>query len=763
MKRIIPFLFVVSVNFFVRGLQAEEYPDWKGFPPMYTIQDMIDFNGALYCACKGGLYKYDTLTQEYTLYYKNHGLLSNDVLSIGATSEAIFLGFKEYGLVRFDPETEDYEQILFTEYTASNPPIAVYSIFAYNDSILYIGHSKGVDKINIFTRELRTFTNLGEDIADETPVNEVKIIKGRIWACTDLGLAYADFDNPDLELQENWKNLTFSQSRYTCIERIVDSSEDRIYLGSKWNGIQIYNEEADKIEPSAITQGGVYEITQTSGFGWAGGDRGLYRKYVKSWFRYDSEYNRIKAVLGSSGDNLWVGTENAGLQYYTQEKYQPIPPVSGPRHSKFTNIEISGDNVLWVTTAYRDLDADALVLRYDNGIWTEYGEEEDMYVDHSSVDVVVDDTGLVWIPTWGKGLYVLTDDGTPDKENDTVERVDPDGLIVKPTIKNWYFVCTAVTKDEYGNIWVANHQVEDLADSGPIVIDGYPINRHETYSPLEDGLATAEILNIETDKDGWVWLSTGDDGLIALFVGEDPFDKSDTYVRNLNLDDGLHGMLITAMKYDLDGDVWVGTKGGLNRIKKLSNKQLKIDDMNMLLEGVAAEISCIEVYVYKKKWIGTMGAGLYKIDSNNEAAGRFTIDNSGLFSDTIFSLKYDNDGDILWIGTDTGLNQYFVFGTTEEEKKTAIHVYPNPFEIWGSNSLVTFTNLEPGSSVRIFNFTGELVNVLVAGEMKPNSGASVSWNGLNFKLETVSSGIYFYTGTDTNGRHFKDKMVVIRR
>ena len=42
------------------------------------------------------------------------------------------------------------------------------------------------------------------------------------------------------------------------------------------------------------------------------------------------------------------------------------------------------------------------------------------------------------------------------------------------------------------------------------------------------------------------------------------------------------------------------------------------------------------------------------------------------FSDTIFSLKYDKAKDILWIGTDTGLNQYFVSGSTVVEKDTEI-------------------------------------------------------------------------------------------
>jgi hypothetical protein len=165
----------------------------------------------------------------------------------------------------------------------------------------------------------------------------------------------------------------------------------------------------------------------------------------------------------------------------------------------------------------------------------------------------------------------------------------------------------------------------------------------------------------------------------------------------------------------------------------------------------------------KNKWIGTSLGGLYKLDAKNEFTGRYTTQNSGLFSDTILSLKYDNVNNILWVGTDTGLNEFFVYGSTPEKKNTEIHIYPNPFEIWGTNSLATFTNLKQLSHIKIYTFTGELVNELVADKIGNSGGASAFWNGRNFRDEAVGSGLYFYTGTNADGRQFRDKMVVIRR
>ncbi len=152
MKRLL--ILVIFFKIFT-GVQAvsEEYPNWRGFPPMYTINDIIEYKGCVYCTTIGGIFRYEPLTQEYSLYYKNQGLVSNDVICIAATSDEIFLGFKEDGLWRFDPDNEEFRQILFPEYhakTSTNPNgIAVNDIFVKNDSILYVGHDNGVDMLNI--------------------------------------------------------------------------------------------------------------------------------------------------------------------------------------------------------------------------------------------------------------------------------------------------------------------------------------------------------------------------------------------------------------------------------------------------------------------------------------------------------------------------------------------------------------------------------------------------------------------------------------
>jgi len=55
------------------------------------------------------------------------------------------------------------------------------------------------------------------------------------------------------------------------------------------------------------------------------------------------------------------------------------------------------------------------------------------------------------------------------------------------------------------------------------------------------------------------------------------------------------------------------------------------------------------------------------------------------------------------------------------------------------------------------------VNELAVTESSKDDGISASWDGTNFEGKYVGSGVYFFTGVDSHGRSFKDKMVVIRR
>jgi len=109
---------------------------------------------------------------------------------------------------------------------------------------------------------------------------------------------------------------------------------------------------------------------------------------------------------------------------------------------------------------------------------------------------------------------------------------------------------------------------------------------------------------------------------------------------------------------------------------------------------------------------------------------------------------------------------YSVFGPalpdTSGQNTVTVHdmiVYPNPFKPNSGlgHENVKFDYVKPGSTLRIFTVTGQLVSEAVLG---PNDNAFI-WDGKNMYGKPVASGVYIYMLQ--NGSEKKiDKILVIR-
>ncbi|MFA6472569.1 MAG: two-component regulator propeller domain-containing protein, partial [Candidatus Latescibacterota bacterium] len=523
--------FLVMAKFGINSAYAVSYPDWEGYAPMYNVQDVVEFKGNIYGAAPAGLFRYNPETLQYTLYYKNHGLETGNVQCLGVSPSYLYIGFVSGGLWRFDPQNAQFDPILFPEYEPNK--ISVQYIYAKNDSVLYVGHSNGVDILNLGTGELRTIKQFG-NIPLGTAVKEIKVINNKIWVCTENGLAVADENNPNIDDKSSWKTYTYNSGGFTSIMNIKELSGETIYLGTIKYGLIAFNEGNGAFQSTGIP-GSIYKISEGLGTYLAVGSRGLYIKIGLLWYQKD---NTKFISLFSNGEKAWLGTEDDGIKCYADTGFVEIEPVPGPRSGKFTKIQITDANVVWASTSIGEgID---LLHRLQNDIWTTYGQSDGFKRTPNAV--ALDNNENVWLSDWGNvksGVFVIQDNGTPEKTDDKVIPLDPDHTIIKDTINIGYCACSDITRDKHGNIWVANlqlnqpdaeepnsHNLEPIPSSGAVVFDGYPFTKYEHYSPLDGDIPTAKIYKICADDDGWVWLGTVTKGIMALYIGDDPFDKS---------------------------------------------------------------------------------------------------------------------------------------------------------------------------------------------------------------------------------------------
>jgi hypothetical protein len=91
--------------------------------------------------------------------------------------------------------------------------------------------------------------------------------------------------------------------------------------------------------------------------------------------------------------------------------------------------------------------------------------------------------------------------------------------------------------------------------------------------------------------------------------------------------------------------------------------------------------------------------------------------------------------------------------TTTPEK---IKVWPNPF-IPEPGHPMKFSNLTPGSSLRIYTLSGKLVK-----KLNESSGEAI-WEGKNTDGKSISPGLYIYVVTDTQGNKKTGKLAISKQ
>lgn len=168
-----------------------------------------------------------------------------------------------------------------------------------------------------------------------------------------------------------------------------------------------------------------------------------------------------------------------------------------------------------------------------------------------------------------------------------------------------------------------------------------------TYNKLH-GLNQSNINCLKQDSNGNLWIGT--DGGVTKFDGK--------HFINFTQKEGLPNNVVISIFEDKKSNIWFGTYGGgVSKYdgRKFNNCSIKNGlpnaDIRAILEDNDGSI-----------WLGTYGGGIVKMSEsvhNFHSAGniiQYTSKN-GLINDKVECMMKDKDGS-LWIGTDSGLSKF---------------------------------------------------------------------------------------------------------
>jgi signal transduction histidine kinase/ligand-binding sensor domain-containing protein/CheY-like chemotaxis protein len=306
----------------------------------------------------------------------------------------------------------------------------------------------------------------------------------------------------------------------------------------------------------------------------------------------------VRAITEGRAGSLWVGTEN-GLFEVGGASAHSFDVSSGLRDGRIRALHEDHNGALWVGTG-------AGLLRFDG----KHFDAVPLGAGSTEVPVTAiheDTDGTLWMGTATGALYRGTGD-----HFDVVAEPGHLGSVVR-----------VITRDRDGGLWVGTNG------------GGLVRWRNGTFSVLTGNLfAASDIHTLLEDNEGSLWIGSHGAGLLRLRDGK---------FASAGEPEGLLGTLTWTIAARSSGGLWVGSDGGLS---------IYNEGRFQHVAGPSASVRAVLEDRRNVLWVGTEGAGAYRLDQSGTT---FFNRHNGLSGDTVMALIEDRQSRI-WVGTNEGLD-----------------------------------------------------------------------------------------------------------
>lgn len=407
-------------------------------------------------------------------------------------------------------------------------------------------------------------------------------------------------------------------------------------------------------------------------------------------------YGKVTCFSSVDENTVWIGTENGLLTYqYSSGVLARNTSSSSVSFSLIHQINIAKDQSIWISTL-------SGFSRYhpDSNCFTDYeiALNDSTKIGSGTTCVHKDQKGYLWIGTAKKGAFKSIE---PGMEHPVFQSVGKENTRVYQLMETWD-----------GAMWIGHSrgaslfpkdgndkpehffdQKTDLTPSGECQVRGLQEDRKGTvwftdnrfnqglfyYSPSikEIGqlqhvpenpytIASNQLACLYIDRFNNLWIGHDNYGISFSNLNESPFTYRFGY---MNSETQLSSNHILAIHEDSNGDLWVGTLIGLDRVDQKTgviNKRYRFSAQTSESSLSGKIIGSITEDNEQNLWITYLDASPDIIDLKSLSVSPF-VDDLGALNNAPKACK-DLLGYIWFVTTDMGLIQY-----APDNKRIAYH------------------------------------------------------------------------------------------
>lgn len=419
----------------------------------------------------------------------------------------------------------------------------------------------------------------------------------------------------------------------TIIQSLYEDKEGRLWIGNFRGGLQYLDRDSRKFYsiPDSIRglgNGAIYGIgEEQSGRFWAGTNEGLFELEEVGWteegewtgterrvriFPNSSEREVVYAMCVNPSGGIWMNIWRKGLVFMDIEQGQQelfVPPKNnskGLKSDRIRSMMVDRQDRLWLC----NFDAGLSLMDIHSGSFVHFRHEAGNTLNLKSdftTCAFEDRSGVIWVGTYGSGLNHYS----PYRQK--FVHYEQQATNVNSLSNNYVFAFDEARRGPAGTLWVGTHgNGANLMMKDPV--SGRVLFRHFPHDPEDPtSLSYNAVLAIQEDYQGNLWVGTfnglnrlSGDQVKSLMQGKDiqaRFERITTESPNWK---GLEANSIWALYEDHKQRLWVGTHKGLHQYVKGENRFVSyVQEANKAQSLSNQSISDIFHDSRNRLWVGT--------------------------------------------------------------------------------------------------------------------------------------------------------------